>query len=261
MKKIIYIIFALIILHASAVKTEAWMDGPVIINTGASSYDIGYEPMLAFDNNRSTMWHSQWNDYGEGGIAQYIYPQVLIAELDNIYYIDCVGYLARQDAFNGTAYEYEIWVSTGGSVGDFDTDEGWTLVADGRWDEQFWNIWRGSQAGDWGEFVRVDFDAVEAKLIKFKILDGVGGWASAAALEIGFLGVDYTPMPGFWPKSEPGTPAPVPAPPIKIPEAAPVPDTQAAFVRASDAMIILFIMISMTVALAYKKVRDILYPG
>jgi len=54
----------------------------------------------------------------------------------------------------------------------------------------------------------VEFEAIEAKLVKFRILNGANGWACCAALELGFLGVNYTPMKGFTPKSAPGTPAP-----------------------------------------------------
>ena len=251
----LFLIFCMFISCAAVMISSAWADGPEIVNTGSSSYDFGYEPEMAFDNNPITMWHTQWNDYGEGGVAHNIFPQSLIVELDDIYWIDCIGYLARQNGFNGTAYEYEVWVSTTGSVKDVNTDERWIQVANGTWSEDFWNEWRIDELiNDGGEFVNVEFDAIEAKLVKFKILDGVGGWASVAALEIGFLGVDYTPMSGFTPRSAPGTPAPV-AESVEtvelMPEAAPV---SIAVLTPSDNMIIIFVIISMAGVFAYRKI-------
>lgn len=198
----------------AVVSASAWSNGPAIVSSGATSLDYDYEPELAFDDDETTFWHSEWRgENDEGYTALDDFPQTLIVELDNTYWIDCIGYLTRPDGSrNGSAFELEIWVSTTGAATDFDNDTGWTKVVTGTWDDVYWEDWKFNY-DDTGEvvFANLDFDPVEAKLVKLKITNGFGGWACCAALELGFLGVDYTPMGGFVPKSAPGTPAPVSA--------------------------------------------------
>lgn len=240
----LFLAFFMLMSIAGTIGASAWTDGPKIVKSDATTFDTseGY-PENAFDGDETTLWHSNWHDEGEG-TAQNIYPQSLIVELDNTYYIDCIGYLTRQNAFNGTAFEYEVWVSTTGAVTDFDKDTGWTKVANGTWDElTFWEDWKtaAADADGYGAFVNVNFDPVEAKLVKFKIFDGVGGWACAAELELGFLGVNYKPNPAFTPKSAPGTPAPVaavveePVAVVETPVVAAVVETPVAPVAAATA--------------------------
>jgi hypothetical protein len=73
---------------------------------------------------------------------------------------------------------------------DLHADAGWTKIA---------------AADDFlpvdGEFVNINFDAVKAKAVKFRVLAGVGGWASAAEIQFGFTDVWYQPLEGFTPKS------------------------------------------------------------
>jgi F5/8 type C domain. len=214
MKKHVYLflILTIIITAATAVHISAWSGGPQPVGFGATSDDGGYEPSMAFDDSADSFWHSKWS--GDGYTAIDDFPQSMIVELDSVYTIDCVGYLARHDSSpNGTALAVEVWVSTTGSADDTATDEGWTKVAEGSWDDAFWTEWKLTR-DETGEnaFQNLEFEPTEAKLVKLKVLDGVGGWASCAALEIGFLGVDYLPMSGFEPKSAPGTPVPTPAP-------------------------------------------------
>ena len=229
MKKKISLFLALcmIISLISIITAAAWTGGPKIVAVNSTTYDDteGF-PKNAFDEvyneDEQTMWHSLWHDYGDGmGQPVNDGPQSLVVEFDNIYAIDCLGYMPRKEAFNGTAYEYEIWVSTTGSIVDCgddstvivpysETGTNWVKVASGKWDEDdYWAPWRDAESdAGLGTFTNVNFDAVEAKLVKFTILDGVGDWASAAEIEFGFLGVDYKPMVGFTPKSPVGTPSP-----------------------------------------------------
>jgi len=205
----LFLILLIIVASACAVHISAWSGGVEVIAFGATSDDGGYEPAMAFDDNADSFWHSRWT--GDGYTAMDDFPQTMIAELDGVYTIDCAGYLARRDSSaNGTALAVEVWVSTSGSVSDAASDAGWTKVAEAEWDEEFWYEWKinGDDTGEFA-FQNLEFDPVEAKLVKLKIMDGVGGWASCAAFELGFLGVDYDPMYGFIPKSAPGTPVPV----------------------------------------------------
>ena len=259
----LFLVFCVMISLVSILTTSAWTDGPAIANTSSSSEDYDYEADMAFDNYDDTIWHTQWRE----GEQQDVFPQSIIVEFDNTYWIDCVGYLPRQDGSpNGTALDCEIWVSTTGSVNDHGTDSGWTKVSSKSWEEDFWMDWRD---GGTGEFQNIEFDAVEAKLVKFVLIDGIGGWSSAAEIEIGFLGVSYTPQSGFTPKSAPGTPAPAAAAPEPVVEAAPAPAPEVAPVVAapapapaapvavpqtSDTMMILFVVISMASILVYKRV-------
>ena len=211
----LFLVFCVIISMASAVSVSAWSNGPAIKNTGATSDDYDYEPELAFDDDPETFWHSEWRgENDEGYTAKDEFPQTLIVELDNTYWIDCIGYLPRSDTSrNGSALELEVWVSVAGAATDFDNDAGWTKVAAGTWDEDHWNGWKEN----WDDteevvFSNLEFPAAEAKFVKIKLMDGMGGWACCAALELGFLGVNYTPMEGFVPKSAPGSPAPEPEP-------------------------------------------------
>ncbi|MCL1793049.1 MAG: discoidin domain-containing protein [Oscillospiraceae bacterium] len=228
----LFLAFCIVISLASAITASAWTGGPAIASVGATTDDYDYEGELAFDNDPEQFWHSQWRadpDDEDEYVALDDFPQTLIVELDNTYWIDCVGYLPRPDASrNGSALEAEIWVSTTGTVTDFDNDSGWTKVASATWDEDHWldfkEAWDDTEAV---VFSNVEFDPVEAKLVKFKIVDGMGGWACCAALELGFLGVGYTPMEGFVPKSAPGTPAPAveePEPAQEEPAAAAAPE-------------------------------------
>lgn len=214
----LFLIFCMMISLASVISAAAWSSGPAIVSTGATSDDYDYEPEQAFNDDPETFWHSEWRGENDDGYtALDDFPQTLIVELDKTYWIDCIGYLPRPDASrNGSALEVEIWASTTGAVTDYNNDAGWTKVATGSWDEDQWNTWKENW-DDTGAvvFSNLEFDPVEAKLVKLKIMDGMGGWASCAALELGFLGVNYTPMEGFIPKSAPGTPAPAPEAPAE----------------------------------------------
>ena len=224
----LFLAFCLIMSLASVIAASAWTDGPKIVKVAATTDDYDYESENAFDNDPEKFWHSQWRDEGEG-TSKDEFPQTLIVELDNTYWLDCIGYLSRPDGSrNGSALELEIWVSTTGSVTDFNNDAGWTKVATGTWDEGHWQDFKENwDTNGTVVFSNVNFDAVEAKLVKMKLMDGMGGWACCAALELGFLGVNYKPMDGFVPRSAPGTPAPAPAPEPVV-EAAPAPVVEAA---------------------------------
>jgi len=184
--------------------------GPVM-NAAADTWDrSGGYAMNALDRDEGSLWHSLWNldaarDYHDPELAlpdieenqENVFPQVWIVEFDNAYRFDRIGYLPRANAFNGTMFLGEWWISTTGSLEDFHTDTGWTKLADFEMSEEEWD--------ETARFVYTDFDEVEAKLVKLKVLDGMGGWASAAYIGFGFTNVPYIPFAGFDHAFEPRT--------------------------------------------------------
>lgn len=184
------------------------------------------------DLDESTIWHSLWDvnsavaDGFEDAVSQEnVYPQILVVEFDNVYTLDCIGYLARSNSgsHNGIALEYEYWASETGTVADLHTDDGWTMIASGTWEE-------GDEQFTEDLFKNVEFDAIKAKSIKLKVLKGVGGWASCAELQFGFTDVAYTPMYGFTPKTA-NIPMPTEAP-TEPPATTAAPETTAALTEA-----------------------------
>jgi len=176
--------------------------GPVI-NADASSWDRseGY-PSNALNHEEDAIWHSLWNvdaarDHHEYPIEDIeendegAFPKVWIAEFDDVYRLDTIGYLRRPlgDSTNGIVLSGEFWVSTTGSITDFDSRDGWTQVGTLERTEEEWE--------DFGDFVNIYFDEVEARLVKMVVLDGIGGWASAAHIAFGFTDVAYIPFSGF----------------------------------------------------------------
>jgi hypothetical protein len=181
------------------------------MRAAADSWDRSEgDPSHVIDRDTDTIWHSLWDvqaavnrGYEDAQSSENIYPQILIVEFDGVYTLDCIGYLARSyhGSRNGTVLQYEFWASETGTLADLHSDDGWSMIADGVWDEyddEFFD----------GVFKRVDFDPVRARAIKLKVLRGVGGWASCAELQFGFTDAAYIPMDGFTPRTPPpGMPA------------------------------------------------------
>ncbi|MGG5461809.1 endo-alpha-N-acetylgalactosaminidase family protein [Clostridium sp. B9] len=114
----------------------------------------------ALDGNESTIWHTPWDGSGEK-------PYTLTLDLDKdgneSHVIDTVTYLPRQSGGNGRITQYELQVSNDG--------ENFTTVSTGNW------------AND--EMLKtVKFSPIEATHIKLIALEGVGGYASAAEINV-----------------------------------------------------------------------------
>ncbi|KJF41723.1 discoidin domain-containing protein [Draconibacterium sediminis] len=120
----------------------------------------GYGAELAFDENESTMWHTQWNVTPKPD-----YPHTLVIDMHNTITLQGFGYLPRQDnQWNGTIKAYEFYVSTDNS--------NWEKVASGSWDQTKKNK-------------EVYFSSpVEARYIKLVGLNEVNGLAFASCAEL-----------------------------------------------------------------------------
>jgi len=101
---------------------DGMMDSPVMSYTfelyinksawkliSADSQHGGNEARLAFDNNTSTYWHTEWVG------TEPRCPHTLIVDMVKTYSVTAFTYLSRQDGnSNGMVKEYEIYLSTDG---------------------------------------------------------------------------------------------------------------------------------------------------
>lgn len=123
----------------------------------ATSEETGTDPAKhAIDGNPDTMWHTDWylNDP---------LPQSITLNLGDTYFIEEVSYLPRQSGTNGNITQYKLYTSTDG--------ENFTEVANGHWDNNS------------SEKI-VQFPKTEASHVKLEAIQGVGGFASAAELNV-----------------------------------------------------------------------------
>lgn len=121
--------------------------------------NVGSEGLASFaiDGDEGTIWHTNYNNPVQ-------LPQNITLDLGGIYTIDKFTYLPRQSANNGNITSYEIQVSTNGT--DFNK------VTEGTW-------------GNNASLKTVRFDnPVEATHVKLIAKAGVGGFASAAELNV-----------------------------------------------------------------------------
>ncbi|MDZ5252090.1 endo-alpha-N-acetylgalactosaminidase family protein [Clostridium sp. LIBA-8841] len=132
------------------------------IVANAEQSDAGGEgpARYALDGNEGTIWHTPWDGSGD---KPYHVTLDLDKEGDKSYVIDTFTYLPRQSGGNGRITQYELQVSNDG--------ENFTTVSTGKW------------AND-EELKVVKFDAVEATHVKLIALEGVGGYASAAEINV-----------------------------------------------------------------------------
>lgn len=124
----------------------------------ATSYQEGSDPAEhAIDGSTGTLWHTAWDLSDE-------LPQSITLDLNGTYDVMKFSYLPRQDGNpNGNITEYKLYASTDG--------EEFTEITHGEWSE------------DSSEKI-LRFDPVEASYLKLEALEGVGGWASAALLNV-----------------------------------------------------------------------------
>jgi len=76
----------------------------------ADSEQSGEEATLAFDNNTTTFWHTQWSPTSPA------YPHEIQIDLGESYNLEAFSYLPRQDGGqNGNIKDYEFYISADGS--------------------------------------------------------------------------------------------------------------------------------------------------
>ncbi|ELC8443859.1 exo-alpha-sialidase [Clostridium perfringens] len=125
--------------------------------TASATSQQGQDPASnAIDGNANTMWHTKW----DGSDAL---PQSLTVDLGGARKVSSIAVTPRTSQSNGIITKYEIHAVNNGVE---------TLVAEGRWEEN--NLVK-----------TVTFDAtVDAEEIKITALQGVGGFASIAELNV-----------------------------------------------------------------------------
>lgn len=123
----------------------------------ATSEQAGTDPAHhAIDGNPDTMWHTDWN-------LRDPLPQSITLDLGDTYIINEFSYLPRQSGSNGHITQYKLYTSTDG--------ENFTEVASGNWDNN-------------NREKVVQFPMTEASHVKLEAIQGNGGWASAAELNV-----------------------------------------------------------------------------
>ena len=123
----------------------------------ATSEEVGTDSAeYAIDGTPDTMWHTAWS--GKDTL-----PQSLTLDLGNTYVIDEFAYLPRQGGLNGIITQYKLYTSIDGI--------NFTEVAHGNW------------VNDKTE-KSIRFTEIEASYVKLEAVQGVGGYASAAELNV-----------------------------------------------------------------------------
>ena len=108
----------------------------------------------AFDNDPNTFWHTKWT----GDTA----PYTLTMTLKEAEKINGLTYLPRPGGGNGVVTRYEIYAQKDGQM---------VKVSEGSWDNN-------------AQEKTVNFAAVHTNKIELKVLEGVGGFASAAEVHL-----------------------------------------------------------------------------
>lgn len=123
----------------------------------ATSEEVGVDSAAhAIDGSSDTMWHTAWS--GTDTL-----PQSITVDLGGTYALDEFSYLPRQSGPNGIITQYKLYTSTDG----IDFKE----VASGNW------------ANDNTEKV-IQIPEVEASHVKLEAIQGAGGYASAAEINV-----------------------------------------------------------------------------
>lgn len=126
---------------AKKIQIPALLSTDMIEKVTASSYQPGYDPMLAFNDDSSDFWHTPW----EGDITDY--PHWIMAEFKEAVTIGGLLYTPRSGTWEQFVTAYEVWISPDSNADHL------VKVAEGDW--------------NYGPFGQCSFTATEAKLVKF----------------------------------------------------------------------------------------------
>ncbi len=134
-------------------------------NVSASSGSEGPASNV-LDNDTSTIWHTSYGS--DGANTASMEDKWIQLDLGSNQSVNALRYLPRQDGnANGRIFEYEIYVCKDGETTE-------TLVAEGTW----------SNNADWKI---AEFDTVEARYVKLKVLDSYSDFVCAAELRAAYV--------------------------------------------------------------------------
>ncbi|MFA9492436.1 family 20 glycosylhydrolase [Streptococcus sp. E17BB] len=124
------------------------------LTTNSQDTEHGGQIDKAFDGNSSTIWHSHWTNKQPHYTVDIALKQPTA--------LQSLTYLPRQSGTNGHIRRYEVYAKVEGQL---------TKIAEGQW------------ANDAAEKV-ANFTPLTTNHIQLKILEGTGGFASAAELTL-----------------------------------------------------------------------------
>ena len=151
------------ILHSAELSNEAFVNPRLIPNdkytVSATSQELpgtdAEGPVeKAFDNDPNTFWHSKWS----GDQA----PFTVAMNLKAAEKVNGLTYLPRPGGGNGVVTSYEIYAQKDGQM---------VKVASGTWENN-------------SKEKTVNFAAIETDKVELKVLAGVGGFGSAAEIQL-----------------------------------------------------------------------------
>jgi alpha-galactosidase len=130
------------------------------LSATATSAHQGYPASAAVDGSLTTIWHSEFTPYVP-------LPQSITIDLGTVQRVAGLTYQSRLDSSTtGTITGYNVYVSTDGTT--------FTQVASGSWPSD-----RSLQS--------VSFSPQQARYVRLEATSGVGGYASAAEIDVADL--------------------------------------------------------------------------
>ena len=128
-----------------------------ISSAQATSQQSGEDASKAIDGNVNTLWHSQYQGT--------TFPVTFTASFTSKTHVDVMRYVPRTNGDNGNWLKVEVAYSESKTMNKWETVGTYNLSGSGSYDFQL------GEAG---------FDVAR---VRFRILEGKGGWASAAEVE------------------------------------------------------------------------------
>lgn len=128
-----------------------------ISSAQATSQQSGEDASKAIDGNVNTLWHSQYQGTK--------FPVTFTAIFTSKTHVDVMRYVPRTDGDNGNWQKVEVAYSESKTINNWETVGTYNLNGNGSYDFQL------GEAG------------LDVARVRFRILEGKGGWASAAEVE------------------------------------------------------------------------------
>ena len=128
-----------------------------ISSAQATSQQSGEDASKAIDGNVNTLWHSQYQGT--------TFPVTFTASFTSKTHVDVMRYVPRTNGDNGNWLKVEVAYSESKTMNKWETVGTYNLSGSGSYDFQL------GEAG------------LDVARVRFRILEGKGGWASAAEVE------------------------------------------------------------------------------